>query len=152
MVTHSTWKKLHWTLGLLAPSQSSVHSIKWLLASRCSFQVWKDPEDILWDDLGLLMSPSHLQDQWAKFKARLNSLLDHCDHHAHLHAVSMGAVMVSDCLPLQIHSPPSTSPRCPGRLTFKHWVSQAPLASNSVQLVAGNSRRSDDKRRFWIWS
>lgn len=122
------------------------------LPGDSAFQAWKDPEDTLWDNPGLLMSSSHLQDQWAKFKTRLNFLLDHCDHNAHLHTVVMGAVMVSDCLPLQIHSPPSTPPQRPGRLTFKGWVSLAPLGSNSIQLVSGNSRRSDDKRRVWTWS
>lgn len=55
--------------GLLAPSQSSVHPVKWLPTRPLVFQTWKDPEDVLWEDLHLLMSPSHLQDRRAEFKA-----------------------------------------------------------------------------------
>ena len=47
------------------------------LPGDAAFQAWKDPEDILWDDLGLLKSSSRLQDQWAKFKTMINFLLDH---------------------------------------------------------------------------
>lgn len=61
-------------------------------------------------------------------------------------------MVVSLNLPLQIHCLPSTHSQCPRMLTFEHWATQAPLASNSTHPMGGTNRRSDEQKRGWKWS
>ena len=57
-----------WQVSWLLGGPLSILSNDFLLAGVV-YQTWKDPEDVLWEDLGLLMSPSHLQNHRVKFKA-----------------------------------------------------------------------------------
>lgn len=114
------------------------------LLAGVAFYPWKGPEDVLWENLGLLRSLSSSVGSMHQVQSQSKVLSITPTWKPSAWALWWS---VSICPSIFFIHPQHLS-----EVTFKSWIRQAPLSRNLVQPTSGTSRRSDDERRVRKWS